>query len=227
MDTNSRLNWQAAGQNAIIGYLPLPTRAAYPALLQGLARALLKQFPAIHDAVPAYRSLLLRYTDGGDAAMFAAAAEQWLGNPCLDLPDGREVVIPVCYQGDDFAPDLPRLGERCGLTREAVITLHSARVYDVYCIGFLPGFAFLGYVDDAIATVRHAKAKEVPAGSVGIAGKQTGCYPLTSPGGWQIIGRTPMSLYAPEQGIYSRFMPGDRVRFQAIDRAQFDTWAAR
>lgn len=227
MGPNARLTWSLAGADGVILYLPLPTQPTYPALLQGLSRALRARFPAIYDTVPAYRSLLVRYGSEADGKALAAVAEKWLARTSADTLSGREVVIPVCYQGDDFAPDLPRLCARTGLSSAAVAAMHSARVYDVYCIGFLPGFAFLGYVDEALASARHATPKKVPAGSVGIAGRQTGCYPLDSPGGWQIIGRTPMSLYAPQRGIYSRLAPGDRVRFRPIGRDAFEHWKER
>lgn len=227
MGENAQLSWSPAGADAVMLYLPLPTEPTYPALLQALTLALCAQFPSIYDTVPAYRSLLLRYSSDINSETLAAAAEKWLDHHCAHTLVGREVVIPVCYQGDDFAPDLPHLCARTALTPEAVIALHSSRVYDVYCIGFVPGFAFLGYVDDALASARHAAPKHVVAGSVGIAGRQTGCYPLDSPGGWQIIGRTPMSLYAPQRGIYSRMVPGDRVRFQPIGREAFANWEER
>lgn len=227
MGTNAKLSWSPAGPDAVMLYLPLPTQPAYPALLHQLAHALCAQFPTIYDTVPAYRSLLLRYSSDVDGEALAVAGTKWLQHHSANTRGGREVVIPVCYQGDDFAPDLPRLCARTALTPEAVIALHSSRVYDVYCIGFLPGFAFLGYVDDALASARHAAPKHVCAGSVGIAGRQTGCYPLDSPGGWQIIGRTPMPLYAPQRGIYSRITPGDRVRFHPIGREAFASWEER
>ena len=121
--------------------------------------------------------------------------------------------IPVVYGGAG-GPDLPDVAAFAGCSAEEVIARHTARVYRVYMLGFLPGFAYLGDVDPAIAAPRRATPRQaVPAGSVGIAGAQTGVYPQASPGGWQIIGHTAMRMFDPASG--SRLRPGDRVRFVA------------
>lgn len=132
------------------------------------------------------------------------------------------VQIPVCY-GGDYGPDLAFVAESSGLTQEEVIRRHSAGEYLVYMLGFLPGFAYLGGMDDSIACPRLTSPRtKIPAGSVGIAGSQTGIYPLASPGGWQLIGRTPIKMFFIE-GEKTRFAlsAGDRVRFVPITEEEY------
>ncbi len=216
----------SGGENALIFYLPAPLRDDYPLILQALAQKALS-LGAI-EAVPAYHSLLVMFESRDGKALEEALCSA-LPNieKSLTEPDKRKpLTIPICYDSR-FAPDLEALAKHHGLSTEAVIAKHTARTYRVCCLGFIPGFAFLGYVDKAIATPRRANPRPaVAAGSVGIAGRQTGCYPVESPGGWNIIGRTPMSLYAPEKGIFSRFHLADRVRFQPISYDEFMTWEA-
>lgn len=220
------LSIETAGENACILYLPEPTQADYPALLQQLNAALRSAFPAISDSVPAYRSLLLMAQTPLESGKILQAAQNWLTQSGKSqTAAGKLIEIPVCY-AKEFAPDLVDLAAHCRLSPEEIIALHSSRVYDVYCIGFVPGFAFMGYVDQRIAMPRQAKPKAVAAGSVGIAGRQTGIYPIDSPGGWQIIGRTPLNLYAPERQMYGRFACGDRVQFVPISTQEFHELAA-
>ncbi len=216
----------SGGENALIFYLPAPPRDDYPIILQALAQKALS-LGAI-EAVPAYHSLLVMFKSRDGKTLEEALCSALPSiEKSLTEPDKRKpLTIPICYDSR-FAPDLEALAKHHGLSTEAVIAKHTARTYRVCCLGFIPGFAFLGYVDQAIATPRRANPRPaVAAGSVGIAGKQTGCYPVESPGGWNIIGRTPMSLYAPEKGIFSRFHLADRVRFQPISYDEFMTWEA-
>ncbi len=137
-------------------------------------------------------------------------------------PSGNLVTIPVVY-GEEFGPDLPELAKQAGLSQEAVIKLHGSTVYRVYMLGFSPGFPYLGTVPKKIVRPRLAEPrKSVPAGSVGIAGSQTGIYPQASPGGWLLIGRTPVRLYAPQEPSPFALAPGDRVRFTRISRDAFE-----
>ena len=123
------------------------------------------------------------------------------------------VRIPVCY-GGDFGPDLDAVAGHAGLTGEEVVRIHTAGTYRVFMLGFLPGFSYMGTVDETIAMPRRATPRvKVPAGSVGIAGRQTGVYPRESPGGWQLIGRTPVSLFNPNRVPAALVAPGDTVRF--------------
>ena len=135
---------------------------------------------------------------------------------------GRMVEIPVVY-GDEFGPDLPDVASYARRSIEETIALHCSADYRCYMLGFSPGFPYLGQVPDTIAMPRLAEPRAtVPAGSVGIAGSQTGIYPQESPGGWRVIGRTPLRLYDPARPRPFLIEPGDRVQFRAIDRAEFE-----
>ena len=133
----------------------------------------------------------------------------------------RIVEIPTAY-GGEFGPDIEFVAKHNGLTVEEVIEIHSKPLYRVYMLGFTPGFAYLGGMDERIATPRLEKPRlKVPAGSVGIAGKQTGIYPIESPGGWRLIGRTPLRLFTPEKDPPTLLQPGDYVRFVPISEEEF------
>ena len=138
----------------------------------------------------------------------------------LALPAAREVELPVCY-GGEFGPDLVDVCAAHGLTAARAVELHSSVCYRVYFLGFVPGFAYLGEVPTELATPRlAAPRRSVPAGSLGIADGQTGVYPFATPGGWRLIGRTPLKIFRAETGE-SLFGIGDRVRFFAISPERF------
>ena len=129
------------------------------------------------------------------------------------VADRAVIEIPVVYGGPD-GPDLAAVAEHAGISEADVVARHTARVYRVYMLGFVPGFAYMGRVDPAIAMARHRVPRErVPAGSVGITGQQTGVYPVESPGGWQLIGRTPTVMFDPARERPSLLEAGDFVRF--------------
>ncbi len=133
----------------------------------------------------------------------------------------RLVEIPLCY-GGDYGPDLQEVARINGLTAEEVIEIHSSAVYTVFMIGFAPGFPYMGGMSQRIAAPRKAVPRTcIPAGSVGIAGLQTGIYPLDSPGGWQIIGQTPLRLFDPRNHPPSLLGAGDKIRFRAIAADRF------
>src|SRR5215813_12717301 len=137
------------------------------------------------------------------------------------LPEPHRVEIPVCYE-EEFGPDLDEVAQMHGMTPEQVIELHSSITYRVYFLGFVPGFAYLGELPEALVTPRHATPRRtVPAGSVGIAGRQTGVYPCETPGGWRLLGRTPLAMFRPERRGLSLLSIGDSVRFKAISREPF------
>jgi len=137
------------------------------------------------------------------------------------LPAARKVEIPTCY-GGEFGPDLGEVARMHAMTPAQVIELHSSITYVVYFLGFVPGFAYLGALPEALATPRLASPRRsTPPGSVGIADQQTGVYPFSTPGGWRLIGRTPMAMFRPEQNHMSFLTIGDRVRFTPITVAQF------
>ena len=141
------------------------------------------------------------------------------------LPPPRTVEIPVCY-GGTFGPDLDDVARLHELTPDAVVRIHAAGEYLVHMIGFLPGFPYLGGLSERIATPRRAEPRTVvPAGSVGIGGSQTGVYPIASPGGWRLIGRTPARLFTPEREEPTLLRAGDRVRFREISPEEFRKWS--
>jgi KipI family sensor histidine kinase inhibitor len=126
--------------------------------------------------------------------------------------------VPVIY-GADSGPDLSEIAQFAGITENDVVDIHSSRTYRVFMLGFVPGFTYMGTVDSRIAIRRKAAPRlRVPAGSVGIAGLQTGIYPAAIPGGWQIVGRTPIEPYDPARAEPFLFKPGDQVRFYPIER---------
>lgn len=142
------------------------------------------------------------------------------------LPPPRVVEIPVCY-GGEFGPDLDDVARVHEMSPEEVVRLHTGGDYLVYMIGFMPGFAYLGGLPTTLATPRRTTPRTVvPAGTVGIGGSQTGVYPLDSPGGWNLIGKTPQAIFDIRRPSPALLTTGDRVRFHAITEGQFRNWAA-
>ena len=187
--------------------------------VHALSRQLLeKSIPGVGEPVPAYTTVLVNY----DPNIFDLDhLTRHIRSICDGLDEGpinsgRLVEVPTVY-GGVHGPDLEALASAHGISPEDVIRIHSETEYQVYMVGFTPGFAYMGSVDERIATPRQKTPREnVPAGSVGIAGSQTGVYPIDSPGGWQLIGYTPLKLFDPAQEPPSLFGPGDRVRFIRI-----------
>lgn len=141
--------------------------------------------------------------------------------------DHRTVSIPVCY-GGEYGPDLEYVARHHNLTTEEVISIHSESEYLAYMIGFAPGFPFLGGLPEKIATPRRSSPRtSIPAGSVGIAGMQTGVYPISTPGGWQLIGQTPIKLFLPEQNPPSLLQAGDIVKFKPISKEEYQEMQAK
>ena len=135
--------------------------------------------------------------------------------------ESRIVEIPVCY-GGEFGPDLQEVAKYHGISEKEVIEKHTSGDYLVYMIGFAPGFPYIGGMSSDIATPRKESPRlNIPAGSVGIAGKQTGVYPIETPGGWQLIGRTPLKLFQPEKESPSLLEAGDRIRFKEITLKEY------
>ncbi|QNU37440.1 5-oxoprolinase subunit PxpB [Geobacillus sp. 44B] len=182
----------------------------------------------IFDIVPTFSSVTVYY----DPLVVGNYEEmcEWLRTELerveqVEAPPSRTVVIPVCY-GGEFGPDLEEVARFHGMTEEEVIAIHAQGRYRVYMIGFSPGFAYLGGLSPKIATPRRATPRtRVPAGSVGIAGSQTGVYPLATPGGWQIIGRTPLALFRPEHDEPSLLRAGDIVQFRPITEDEYRMWS--
>jgi inhibitor of KinA len=139
----------------------------------------------------------------------------------VSLPKPPEVEIPVCY-GGEFGPDLEEVARLRGMTPQTIADLHSSVTYVAYFLGFVPGFAYLGELPAALVTPRVATPRRnTPPGSVGIADNQTGVYPFNTPGGWRLIGRTPLAMFRPDRKDMSLLAAGDRVRFVPISAEQF------
>lgn len=181
--------------------------------------------PGLGEAVPTYRSLLIHYDPLYLSWDDVRALVTELLGKCeeIPLPEPRVVEVPVVY-GGAFGPDIEFVAEHNGLSVEEVVRLHSSVIYTIYMLGFSPGFAYLGSLPEAIATPRlPTPRKSVPAGSVGIAGVQTGIYPIATPGGWQLIGRTAVTLFDPTRTPPTLLRPGDKVRFVPIPAQEFQT----
>ncbi len=182
------------------------------------------QLTGVRDVVPTYRSVAVYFDPlRTDYDALCALLERESAADGPDISASREALrIPVCY-GGDLGPDLDGVAAFASLSADEVVRLHCATIYRVFMLGFVPGFAYMGIVDDRIAVARHATPRvRVPAGSVGIAGVQTGIYPAETPGGWQIIGRTPVKPFDPERAEPFLLSAGDTVQFYPIDRAAFD-----
>lgn len=142
-----------------------------------------------------------------------------------DIEINRRVIeVPICY-GGEFGPDLPFVARHNGLTPQEVIRIHSSREYLVYMLGFAPGFPYLGGMSERIAAPRRATPRQkIPPRSLGIAGSQTGIYPIETPGGWQLIGRTPLNLFQPEKDEPSLLQAGDKIKFHPISEEEYQHW---
>lgn len=191
-------------------------------------------FPGFYTTVPAYTTVTIffdpvKVMESDDLSgkicfdritNYLADLNNRYDRPTPQAPD--TITIPVCY-GGNFGPDLEELAESHHLTTEDVIVIHSSAIYKVYMIGFVPGFAYLGGMPELLTTPRKATPrKAIPPGSVGIAGGQTGVYPLETPGGWQIIGRTPLNMFDPKLSKPSLLKAGDMVKFRPVDIVEFN-----
>lgn len=178
--------------------------------------------PAITEVVPTYRSATVHYRPEvlsyEELKHLLAPLAQGSAEEAEELP---VVEIPVCY-GGEYGPDLLEVAQHCSLTPEEVIARHTAPTYRIYMLGFTPGFPYLGGMDPSIAAPRRKEPRiHIPAGSVGIAGEQTGVYPIVSPGGWQLIGRTPLRLFDPQKEQPILLSAGAGIRFVSIDEEAF------
>jgi inhibitor of KinA len=196
--------------------------------------------PGVIELAPAYISVAVFFdpiaiatSSGTPDKVFDWLAERVRGVVAGSVDSGRRVrrrtsdvrivEIPVCYDSE-FAPDLDDVARHAQISTDEVVNLHSTPEYRVACIGFVPGFTFLAGLPEKLATPRRdTPRKEIQPGSVGIGGAQTGIYPLRSPGGWNLIGRTPLRLFDPTKNPPTALCPGDRVRFRVISREEFDS----
>ncbi len=177
-----------------------------------------ERLPGLGEGVPGYTSLLVHYDPLLLEGARALEALRTLAGQAaaLELPAPRRVEVPVHY-GGEYGPDLEFVARHTGLPAQEVVRLHAAGEYPVYFIGFTPGFPYLGGLDPRLATPRlETPRSRVPAGSVGIAGQQTGIYSVDSPGGWRLIGWTPLRLFDPLADPPALLSPGDVVRFTIL-----------
>jgi KipI family sensor histidine kinase inhibitor len=214
----------SAGENSLILYLGQKTSPEVSARVQAAVLAVESSLgDDLVDLVPSYASLLVIYnplsTDHLSVAKRIHAAIDSLGEH--SQREANTVVLPVFYAPESGA-DLEALAERAGLSTDEVIELHSSQAYRVYAIGFAPGFAYLGEVDERIAAPRLATPRlKVPRGAVAIADRQTAVYPTVSPGGWNLIGLCPVRMFDPASTPCMPVAVGDEVRFEPIDRQRF------
>lgn len=226
------------GDSALVIHLGDGINPTIHEQVKNLSNLLEKEpFPGFIESVPSYNSLTVYYNP---AAVYFSIIEKDEKSPykivsaliedllerfsTTEKTEERLIKIPVAY-GGEFGPDLDYVATYHGLTVDEVIQIHSANDCLVYMIGFAPGFPFLGGMDERIATPRKESPRHAIApGSVGIAGKQTGVYPLETPGGWQIIGRTPLDLFLPKNTPPTLLQSGDKIRFFPISFEEFTAY---
>lgn len=184
--------------------------------------------PWVRNLQPAYASLLvtveLCLTSLDDAQAALRSLEP--GANSATAASSKLVEIPVCY-GGEFGPDLPEVARAHSFTESQIVELHASQLYRVYFLGFSPGFAYLGDLPESMATPRlPTPRKSVPPGSVGIANRQTAVYPSPTPGGWRLLGRTPLSMFRLDSEPHTLLAPGDQVRFLPISPEEFAAWRA-
>jgi len=187
--------------------------------------------PGMIESVPAYSSLTVHYDFKKLVGIvpYKSTVYDWMANELrqrivtpikYSSKEKRLIKIPVCYD-EEFAPDLNHIAKIKDLSKDEIVQLHCTKKYKVYMLGFLPGFPYLGIVDERLKMPRKNQPVPIAAGSVGIAAEQTGIYPLASPGGWQIIGRTPLKMFHPENEVPVLLKAGDIVEFYAINKEEF------
>jgi inhibitor of KinA len=232
------IHFSPLGDRAIL--VRLGTQVDEPTHLRvraACARLEASAIAGVRECVPTYVSVVVHYdpvrmprvdegAPGPYARLVASLTAALAGLREEGVAPARRVEIPVCY-GDELGPDLGELAAHHGLAPDEVVRIHTAGDYLVHMVGFMPGFAYLGGLSERIAMPRRPVPRTtVPAGSVGIGGVQTGVYPLPSPGGWNLIGRTPVALFAPDRDPPTLLHIGDRVRFVPITLDEFREWSA-
>lgn len=193
------------------------------ALIQRFNQMLNEHFKKyLVEIVPGYHTVTV-YLKPNHHLHIEAIFDCWATYPQLTTEtESKIVTIPVCYD-EQYALDMERIMKHTRLSYEEIIAIHSSKIYEVFLIGFLPGFPYLGILDERIKVPRLQKARnKVDAGSVGIGGDQTGVYSLSSPGGWNILGRTPISIFNRQHEPYFYFSPQTKVRIEPISKSQFE-----
>jgi len=214
---------RASDQSLLIYFGHQITLDAHDRVRKLLALLETEPIPGVRNLHPAYCSVLVKFDPlHWHPDELQNILRQYIGRlENVRLPEPREVEIPVCY-GGAHGPDLIDVSSIHGITPAQVIALHSSSTYLVYFLGFVPGFAYLGGLPEALVTPRLATPRrKVPPGSVGIAGSQTGVYPFSTPGGWRLLGRTPVSMFRADRKELSLLSIGDRVRFTPISPEQY------
>lgn len=183
------------------------------------------EIEGIIEVVPTYRSLMIHYDaliiGYDDLIKELKLLEDKLED--ISLAEPEVIEIPTVY-GGEYGPDIENVAKHNGITVEEVIKIHSSKEYLIYMLGFTPGFPYLGGMDEKIATPRLKEPRtKIDKGSVGIAGSQTGIYPIDSPGGWQLIGRTPLKLYEPNREVPILLKAGNYIKFVPISKNQYKT----
>ncbi|MBO6101233.1 MAG: 5-oxoprolinase subunit PxpB [Spirochaetaceae bacterium] len=189
-----------------------------------------KDIPGVLEIVPTYCSVSIYFDEKICEASLLKKHAQKVIKELADIKEfstgsAKIVTIPVCYEDEEFAPDLEKVALHAKLTKEEVIKKHSSSDYLIYMMGFLPGFPYLGGMDERLATPRlETPRTKIPAGSLAIGGVQTGLYPVESPGGWNIIGRTPVKLFDLKRKPFFLYETGNRIRFEPITREEFEAF---
>jgi inhibitor of KinA len=218
----------AAGDSALIVELPARLDPATSARVVAMANAARRRFgETIRDAVIGYHTLTIYFDPlAVDAGWLQEQLTEIAGEPGIEAEvTGAKIEVPVCY-GGDLGPDLTAVAAQAGCSEEDVIRLHTSQDYRVFVVGFVPGFAYMGPVDPRLALPRRSTPRtRVPAGSVAIAAGQTGIYPIETPGGWHLLGRTAVRPFDEHRAEPVLFRPGDRVTFRSVTRAEFDAAA--
>jgi len=224
------VRFEYAGDQSLIVYLGetinLETHHQILRLLRSLES---KPIAGVRNLHPAYCSLLVVFDPLEQLhSRVEELLRQHIGKlETIPLPPPRAIEVPVCY-GGEYGPDLNDVATVHGISSERVIELHSAARYNVYFLGFVPGFSYLGGLPPEIATPRlSVPRKRVPAGSVAIGGEQAGIYPFETPGGWRLIGRTPLQIFDGRRAEMSRLRIGDVVRFYPVAAEQFPVFKAQ
>ena len=184
---------------------------------------LTNQIKSVVNIHPAYSSVLFTLDLNADLnEMLSLIKKSWDASTQTNISDSRHVKIPVLY-GDTFGEDLDRISQHTGLNKSEIIQSHEGGSYKVYFTGFSPGFPYIGGMDPSLSTPRlTTPRKQVPAGAVGIASEQTGIYPLSSPGGWNLIGQTPIKIFDWHHPTDLRLRMGDSIKFISITKEEFD-----
>jgi inhibitor of KinA len=222
--TSGDARFQPASDQSLLLYFGQQITLGAHQKVRKLLRLLEREpIAGVRNLNPAYCSILVSF----DALQWKHRELEKLLRAYIDrldampIAEGRELEIPVCY-GGEFGPDLNEVSALHGMTPHQAIELHASVTYIVYFLGFVPGFAYLGQLPPALATPRmDSPRRSTPPGSVGIAGSQTGVYPFATPGGWRLIGRTPIAMFRADREAMSFLSIGDRVRFAPISAAQF------